>query len=303
MINHAFAYAALCGAVGILLAGAPVSHANGADGATTVSSLAKETHFHGIAVDQRDRSRLYLATHHGFYAVTPDGTAVLISETRDDFMGFTAHPSDPAKLFASGHPHSGGNLGFLASRDGGKSWIKLSDGFGGPVDFHQMDISKADPMVIYGIYRVLQRSDDGGRSWKRVGPPPDGLIDVAASSLNADTLYAATQHGLVRSADGGKSWDIAHTLRRPATMVHVTPAGDIYAFIVGTGLVHATERELQWRVLSQGFRDEYVLHFTIDPTDRRQLYAIAFNPGTKLQTVRASHDGGATWRRLQGDRP
>ncbi len=32
---------------------------------TTVSALAKETHFHGIAVDPSEPSRVYLATHHG----------------------------------------------------------------------------------------------------------------------------------------------------------------------------------------------------------------------------------------------
>src|SRR3546814_5804623 len=65
-------------------------------------------------------------------------------------MGFTPHPADPEVLYASGHPAGGGNLGFIVSRDGGQSWAKLSDGAGGPDDFHQMDISKADPQVIYG---------------------------------------------------------------------------------------------------------------------------------------------------------
>src|SRR3546814_9243858 len=61
----------------------------------TVSDLTGETHFHGIAVDPRNPDRLYLATHHGFFAVGPDGVAQQISETEDDFMGFTPHPSDP----------------------------------------------------------------------------------------------------------------------------------------------------------------------------------------------------------------
>ena len=79
---------------------------------TTVSALAKETHFHGIAVDPADSSRVYLATHNGLYVVAPDGSADAISDAADDFMGFTAHPTDPATLFASGHPASGGNTGF-----------------------------------------------------------------------------------------------------------------------------------------------------------------------------------------------
>src|SRR3546814_2377830 len=67
--------------------------------------------FHGIAVDPCNPDRLYLATHHGFFAVGPDGVAQQVSETEDDFMGFTPHPSDPNVLYASGHPAGGGNLG------------------------------------------------------------------------------------------------------------------------------------------------------------------------------------------------
>src|SRR3546814_6648479 len=68
---------------------------------TTVSDLTGETHFHGIAVDPRNPDRLYLATHHGFFAVGPDGVAERISETEDDFMGFTPHPADPEVLYRS----------------------------------------------------------------------------------------------------------------------------------------------------------------------------------------------------------
>src|SRR3546814_16606559 len=86
-------------------------------------------------------------THHGFFAVGPDGVAQQISETEDDFMGFTPHPSDPDVLYASGHPAGGGNLGFIVSRNGGQTWTKPSEGAGSPVDFPQMDASQADPRV------------------------------------------------------------------------------------------------------------------------------------------------------------
>lgn len=41
-----------------------------------------------------------------------------------------------------------------------------------------MDARKVDPKVIYGIYRILQRSDDGGGSWTPVGGPPNGVVPV-----------------------------------------------------------------------------------------------------------------------------
>ena len=262
---------------------------------TTIAALARDTHFHGIAVDPADSSRVYLATHHGLYVMGTDGRAQRISEVRD-YMGFTAHPTDATVLFASGHPAGGGNLGFIVSRDGGRTWIKLSDGIGGPVDFHQMDVSKVDPRVIYGVYQSLQRSEDGGQTWQLVGPAPEDIIALAASSIDVNTIYAATQSGLRRSADGGRTWKALSD--RPTTMVHVTRDGTVYAFAVGAGLVRTSERNFALRVLGKGFGDEYLLHLAADPRDPKRLYAVTHNSRTRTQGVIASRDGGEQWTRV-----
>lgn len=268
-------------------------------GGTTVSALAGETHFHGIGVDGRGGERIYLATHHGLFAVAPDGTARRISESRDDFMGFTPHPGDPDVLYASGHPAGGGNLGFIVSRDGGETWSRLAQGAGGPVDFHQMDLSKADPEVVYGVFDGLQRSTDGGRTWTRIGPAPEGIIDLAASSRDVDRVYAATRSGLVVSTDGGRQWRRAHESAQPATMVHVSPDGTIHAFIVGTGLVRAQEGRLDWTALGDGPGGDVVLHLAVTAdAQQRTLYAVTLDPGTRSQGVHVSRDGGRTWARL-----
>ncbi len=261
-----------------------------AAGSVPVSELSGKTHIHGIAVDPRDASRIYLATHHGFFVVGRDGMATRISETRDDFMGFTPHPTDPSLFYASGHPASRGNLGIIASSDGGRSWRQIAKGVGGPVDFHQMDVSKVDPNTIYGVYGGLQVSSDGGRTWTLAGRAPDGLIDLSVSAMDAKRLYAATKGGLLISTDGGKSWQAAHLLRRPATMVEVGADGSVYAFVVGAGLLRTTEPNLNWSVVSNNFGDSYVLHLAIDPADSSALYTV-----THRGDLLASTDGGRTW--------
>lgn len=134
--------------------------------AVDVSELASQTHIHGLAVDRQDSGYPLTATHHGLFRAGPDGAAERISVVQD-FMGFNPHPSDPDTLYASGHPAEGGNLGFIASPDGGRTWEQISPRDGGPVDFHQMTVSAADPQTIYGAYGALQvprrRQDlDGG---------------------------------------------------------------------------------------------------------------------------------------------
>lgn len=279
-------------------AGVPPFSTPAARAETTVAALAARTHFHGIAVDARESSRILLATHHGLFAVTSDGKATQISATSDDYMGFTPHPSDPLVLYASGHPESGGNLGFIVSKDAGRTWTRMAPGVGGPVDFHQMDVSKADPNVIYGVFGDIQRSADGGRTWRKIGPPPEGLIRLAASRRDADTLFAATQKGLFKSTDAGRSWQIAYIVSRPATMVHVTHAGDAFAFMVGTGLLRAKGEAANWEVVSPGLGRDVILHFAADPKDGRRLYAVTYDTQTRAQAIVASRDGGASWTKL-----
>jgi photosystem II stability/assembly factor-like uncharacterized protein len=255
-----------------------------------LSTLRQQTHFHGLAVDPTDRSRLYLATHHGFFLLAADGTATRVSEVQD-FMGFTPHPGDPKVLYASGHPAGGGNLGFIVSTDGGATWAQLAPGANGPVDFHQMDVSRADPNVIYGAYGNIQVSRDGGKSWSETGSAPPALIQLAASSTSADRLYAATEGGLLVSDDAGATWRATGLDNVVVSSVRSAGQGRLFAYVVGRGLLAAAESDLAiWASLGSGLQDRILLHLAIDPVDANRLYAITYDGA-----VVASADGGASW--------
>jgi photosystem II stability/assembly factor-like uncharacterized protein len=258
-----------------------------------VAELSRHTHVHGLAVDRGAPSHLLIATHHGLFRAGPDGKAERISEVQD-FMGFNAHPTDADVLYASGHPARGGNLGFIVSVDRGKSWKQMSPGVGGPVDFHQMTVSPADPKTIYGSYGGLQITRDGGKTWKIVGPTPDKLIDLAASTTSPDALYAATEEGLFISINAGKSWKPVFA-GAPVTLVEVTPNSTLYAFVVGRGLVRSTEGSAQFTTLSNDFGGGILVHLTMDPNDPSRLFA-----ATGKGRVLASTDQGRTWDAFGG---
>lgn len=256
-----------------------------------VAEIHQHTHIHGLAVDPLDPSRLFVATHHGLYVADPSGRAALVSPVQD-FMGFTPHPGDGRTLYASGHPAEGGNLGVIVSTDGGGSWRQISPGADGPVDFHQMTVSPADPQVIYGAYGFLQVSRDGGLTWAKVGRAPNALIDLAASALDRNRLYAASESGLLVSSDGGASWRPAGFEGEPVTMVEAAH-GRLYAAVLGRGLMVADDTdEPRWSKLSDG-PGGVVLHFAAGPQGSGRFY-VADHESALFTSV----DGGATWQRL-----
>ncbi|GGA43444.1 F510_1955 family glycosylhydrolase [Pelagibacterium lentulum] len=240
-----------------------------------LETLLAQTHVHGLAPDRTRSDALLLATHHGLWSLDLEtGLADFVGTSRDDFMGFSAHPQDHLQFWASGHPATGGNLGIIASQDGGRTWAKLSDGVYGPVDFHQMTVSPLDPDVLYGVHHgtSLQRSADGGVTWDEIGILANGLIDLAASAADPDTLYAASEAGLFKSEDAGRTWLRAHPGATPVTTIHVDGDG-ITAFVFGEGLMAASEEDLSWSLVTDRIGDGYLLHLT--RLDDQQFAAIS----------------------------
>ena len=256
----------------------------------SVSELKDHTHIHGLAVDRLDPSYLLIATHHGLFRAAQDGKAELVSVVQD-FMGFTPDPTDPATLFASGHPSGGGNLGFIASADNGRTWTQISPGVDGPVDFHQMTVSASDPKVIYGAYGSLQISRDAGKTWSLGGPLPEKLIDLAASAKDVDTIYAATEGGLLVSPDGGTKWQPVID-GAPVSLVEM--AGEtLYAFVVGRGLVRSAEGQPDFTAVGGDWNNQVLLHLAVDAKNPDRIF-VASHHGDVLMTT----DGGTTWKQV-----
>jgi photosystem II stability/assembly factor-like uncharacterized protein len=247
------------------------------------------THVHGLAWDPADPSRLLIATHHGLLALE-DGKLEAVSERRDDFMGFSAHPGGNGVFLASGHPAGGGNLGVIVSRDGGRTWQALSPGAGGPVDFHQMDVSKADPEIMVGVYGSIQASRDGGRTWTVTGRPPAPMIGLTLSGDAPETVYAATQSGLFVSPDLGATWAKAGRTEAPATMVTTMADGTVWAYDVESGLTRKAAGMDSFEAVGPVLGDDAILHLAV----REGEMAAATYKGALVRSV----DGGRTWAPL-----
>ncbi len=258
--------------------------------------LDKLDHIHGLTIDPDDSSRLLLATHYGMFSATPDGRAVKISDLTADFMSFAASPGDPRKFYVSGRQRAGVDLGVMMSEDAGRTWRQISKGGDDPVGFRALTVSPVDASLLYGLFEGLHESRDGGLTWERVGDVPPDTFRLAASAIDAKTLYAATLKGLQRSADGGRNWQSAYRSGHPATSVHVTPEGAVYAYVYGTGLVTAQEPELSWRTVASDFQDRLVIGITSDPKNPNRLFGTA-NTGA----IMVSKDTGKSWYSFEGN--
>ena len=250
---------------------------------------------HGLAVDRKNSSKVYVATHTGLLVLNNDSELQRVSDAKDDYMGFSAHPTDPNIFYSSGHPSGGGNIGFQKSTDGGRTWQKISNGINGPVDYHAMTVSQAAPSIVYGVYRgQLQRSNNEGKDWQLVQSNLANPIVLATSPTTKDTVYAGTTDGLLVSQNQGDKWTKLN-LSDTVVAVAVNPKNEqqIVAYSQDKGLVVSNDGGNTWEKLS-GYTGGTVIQIAYDVQNPSTLYLINQN-----LEVHKTTDNGATWKKVR----
>lgn len=213
------------------------SEAAGTHGSGGSAGSLPSAHVHGLAVDATT-GRVLLATHEGLFDMSTR-PATKIGPT-NDLMGFSAGPGSSV-FYASGHPGKDSTMpnpmGLIRSSDGGKTWAQLSRQ--GKSDFHALTVTKSGivafdgqlwtspdgktwttaaagfaPAVLAGnpgtdvvlatLPEGLQRSTDGGRTWKPV--PSSPVIQFAAFANSRETVGVEPNGRVHSSTDGGTTW-------------------------------------------------------------------------------------------------
>ena len=122
---------------------------------------------------------------------------------------------------------SGG--GVWKTDDGGHTWENITDGFLSVGSIGAIAVAASDSAVIYvgtgsacprgnvSIGEGLNRSTDGGESWRHIGLKKAGLISrIRVHPDDPDLVYAAVlgnifgpnpERGVFRSRDGGTTWE------------------------------------------------------------------------------------------------
>ena len=261
-------------------------------------------HIHGLGYDSQN-DRLFVATHYGLF-IWKDHKLFQLGENRDDFMGFSLHPSDAKILYTSGHPRGGGNMGVMKSEDGGVTFKPIFRGLGREsVDFHSMAISPANAKILYGWFQgKLYRSKDGGKSWQITsarGLPKEGFC-FGAPCLTTDTkdervVYAGAPGGLLISLDFGENWSLSNSQLGAVAGVGVSFSNSkhLFAFTQNFGLASSHDAGKTWKPANQGLRlssGEIVFNFAFDPKNSRHLFAAT------PEKIFRSMDGGHSWEKI-----
>ncbi|MEK6762257.1 MAG: exo-alpha-sialidase [Nitrospirota bacterium] len=205
---------------------------------------------------------------------------------------------------------------FILTSDGTrKQWTVNGPHFGGWELYH-LKGSPVEPNRIYASQtsswfgQIIQRSDDGGKTWHQPGTPPgeptttpDGMPKGESNKFVYDTSpetgkpLTTHQHydGTQRPWEFKRVWHLEPSLTEPDT---------VYAGIEDAALFRSGDGGQTWQELS-GLRDVkgnlwqpgaggMCLHTIVqDPSNPRRIYVAISAAGTFR-----TDDGGKTWRAI-----
>jgi photosystem II stability/assembly factor-like uncharacterized protein len=265
-------------------------HVGGASWERLGGGLPEDTGVRAIAVHPRDGRVVYAGTSRGPYRSTDGGDtwrALAFPGPEREIWSFLFHPRTPEVMYAGTAP-----VGVYRSRDGGDTWTRLA----------------------------------------RLRPPgrvamsfPCRVTRLAADPSAPDELYAGLEvDGVVRSLDGGESWDdVSHDLVKLAERPHlksrivsdteIEGMMDSHALCVsgalpGTvflatrmGLFRSSDRGSTWEDMEVGRFSPltYARDVQVSPHEPRMLYA-CLSPAARSEdgSLYRSDDLGQGWVRV-----
>jgi photosystem II stability/assembly factor-like uncharacterized protein len=219
-----------------------------------------------------------------------------------DARGLAVDPRDPRVLYLG---TADGTL--YRSGDGGRLWARLAPGF--PRRGMSLDDIVVDPRgrVLVGYWEVggsgggVAISRDEGRHFDTL-PGIDGqaVRSLALAPSNPDVIVAGTMTGVMRSRDGGASWQRIS----PAGHPDLKTVGSVAVDPLDPERIYAGTWHLAWRTSDGGgtwqslragmIDDSDVMTLTVDRRSRETVYA------TACSGIYRSHDAGFRWHKLRG---
>jgi hypothetical protein len=177
-------------------------------------------------------------------------------------------PGDARTIYVVVRPMHGGSSMFR-TRDGGESWVAISDGLrarSANADPNWVAIHPVHPEIIYvgsQLDKAVHVSNNRGAPGSWTGPHVVGgkvlklIVDPRGASDPHNTVVYATvtviNPGLYRSPDGGVTWIKILAAEPTSFVAHMPLTGDAHFYLGDrfNGLWHATDPEGTWENLCE----------------------------------------------------
>jgi photosystem II stability/assembly factor-like uncharacterized protein len=270
---------------------------------------------------REDRTRLIVGTATGVCQVvsSADGAAEIIGP-------MTPLPHAVARLAVCRERPQVAYLaayegGMWRSDDGGETWRQLRSY---PVEHaHSVVVDPHDPAIVYvgSEPAAIFHSHDGGATWQECesfravpeskhwhffAPRHAHVRDLAMAADDAQRLYAGLEvGGVVRSTDGGATWQQLHGPYEDVHSLSVTPAR-------AQTLYAATARQPwrsddggeTWTAIGAGLPHRYIVPIAAAPDDA-DVVLVSCSTSFQRQTgvLGRSADGGRSWQKASWPGP
>jgi photosystem II stability/assembly factor-like uncharacterized protein len=193
------------------------------DGGKTWQSVALkgEADFHTLTYSPRNGGELYgwsVAGQMGLHRVSATSWRGerLPARGLSNVLSLAASPDQAGPLLA------GTKAGLMASRDRGMTWTPVT-AIPADVPLTAVSYHASDSRVVYAYVARsdgrLMRSGDGGTTWAPTGFAGDTrtVVVALAAGPSENVVLATTNSDVLRSRDGGRTWQRVLERGRPVT--------------------------------------------------------------------------------------
>ena len=235
---------------------------------------------HALAFAPDDAQHLYFGHHDGLLETLDGGRSWQpASLTGSDAMNVKA---------ADGRIQIAGHEVYVESIDGGATWRPVPNDLPG-LDLHAFAVDPGDPdhAWTFAVGLGLFETTDAGRQWALRQPGNWGYLATYRDN-DRTILIAVGPEGLVRSLDGGVSWEpLAYPGAPLAGGIAAARDGSALYAATGAGLRRSTDQGQTWN--DTGF-DGVALALAV--AHEHPMDVVVVDQATRFYR---STDGGATW--------
>ncbi|WP_291271170.1 hypothetical protein [Geothrix sp.] len=129
-------------------------------------------------------------------------------------IGLAIPESEPDTVYATIEAANKAG-GFFRSTDGGRNWERRNEMVSGSAQYYQeLFCDPKDAKRVYSMDTWMQVTDDGGKTWRRVGETHKHVDNHALwiDPANTDHLISGCDGGVYESRDRGATWEFKANL-------------------------------------------------------------------------------------------